>query len=293
MKMVMKMTAWTTKDKNEAVTTIDKEQGSFALGREAYLAKRKTAQERNKNFLCCGIWGAPKSAKSALAADILTEEDIENGMHVFVWDYDNRFIDVKRNHYDNVENLVVFNPIERHPDTLVDIEATKHNAEMHYEEAMTYLKNGKLKAIIVDGADKFLTDVCETYMRVKHNLDADTVIKQLPYVWGDRNTPYKNFLHKKILEMECHRIVVAHSKDKYVDGSPVGVVSNWHDSTEDIFTSTIRMEREIRKDKTDYIALIEASATKPELIGSRHTVLTIAKGDVKWIGLPTLKKCEL
>ena len=293
MKMVMKMTAWTTSKTNEAVKTNDKEKGSFALGREAYLAKRKAAQDRDKNYLCCGIWGAPKTAKSALAADLLTEEDIANGMHVFVWDYDNRFIDVKRNHYDNVENLVVFNPIERHPDTLVDIKATKHNAAMHYEEAMTYLKDGTLKAVIIDGADKFLTDVCETYMRIKHNLDADTVIKQLPFVWGDRNRPYKYFLHNKILEMDCHRIVIAHSKEKYVDGSPVGIIANWHDSTEDIFTSTIRMERKISKTETVFTALIEASAIKPELIGTRNTVLTIKNGEVVWTGLPSLKKGEL
>tara|TARA_R110002020_G_scaffold32427_3_gene99776 strand:+ start:21610 stop:22473 length:864 start_codon:yes stop_codon:yes gene_type:complete len=286
--------AWTTnKNENKAITTDEKTKGTFALGREAYLAKRKAAQDRNKNFLCCGIWGAPKTAKSALAADILTEEDLANGMHVFVWDYDNRFIDVKRNHYDNIENLVVFNPIERHPDTLVDIKATKHNAEMHYEEAMSFLEQGKLKAVIVDGADKFLTDVCETYMRIKHNLDADTVIKQLPFVWGDRNTPYKNFLHKKILEMECHRIVIAHSKEKYVDGSPVGIVANWHDSTEDIFTSTVRMERKIGKNDTVFTALIEASAVKPELIGTRHTVLTIKNGAVNWTGLPVLMEGEL
>ena len=293
MKMVMKMTAWKTNNTNEATTTTEKTQGSFALGREAYLAKRKAAQDRDTNYLCCGIWGAPKTAKSAIAADILTEEDLANDMHVFVWDYDNRFIDVKRNHYDNSTNLVVFNPIERHPDTLVDIKATKNNAEMHYEEALTYLEKGKLKAVIIDGADKFLTDVCETYMRIKHNLDADTVIKQLPFVWGDRNTPYKNFLHKKILEMECHRIVIAHSKEKYVDGSPVGIIANWHDSTEDIFTSTIRMERKISKTETVFTALIEASAVKPELIGTRHTVLRIKDGSVTWTGLPSLQKGEL
>lgn len=286
--------AWTTNNnENKAITTEDKTKGTFALGREAYLAKRQAAQDRNENFLCCGIWGAPKSAKSGLAADILTDEDIKNGMHVFVWDYDNRFVDVKRNHYANLENLVVFNPIERHPDTLVDIKATKNNAEMHYQEAMSFLEQGKLKAVIIDGADKFLTDVCETYMRVKHNLDADTVIKQLPFVWGDRNTPYKNFLHKKILEMNCHRIVIAHSKEKYVDGSPVGIIANWHDSTEDIFTSTIRMERKIGKSETVFTALIEASAVKPELIGTRHTVLTITKGKVAWSGLPVLKDGEL
>ena len=54
--------------------------------------------------------------------------------------------------------------------------------------------------MIVDGADKLLTDVCETYMRNKHGLDADTVMKAAPYVWGDRNTPYKNFLHKQIFK---------------------------------------------------------------------------------------------
>ena len=70
MRMVMRM-AWST-TKTEAITTTEKEKGSFALGREAYLAKRKEAQDRNKNFLCVGIWGEAKSAKSGVAADILT-----------------------------------------------------------------------------------------------------------------------------------------------------------------------------------------------------------------------------
>ena len=56
--------SWKTQDKNEAITTEEKQKGSFAIGREAYLAKRKIAQERNKNYLCVGIWGAPKSAKT-------------------------------------------------------------------------------------------------------------------------------------------------------------------------------------------------------------------------------------
>ena len=45
MRMVMRM-AWST-TKTEAITTTEKEKGSFALGREAYLAKRKEAQDRN------------------------------------------------------------------------------------------------------------------------------------------------------------------------------------------------------------------------------------------------------
>ena len=87
--------------------------------------------------------------------------------------------------------------------------------------------------------------------------------------------------------------MIAHAKEKYVDGSPVGLIANWHDSTEDIFTSTIRMERELKRENAKFTALIEASATRPELIGTRHTVLSINKGTVEWVGLPFLKKGEL
>ena len=243
-----------------------------------------------ESYMCLGIWGEPKSAKSAISLDILTDEDIKNDMKVYVWDFDNRAIDVKRNHYDNIDNIVVDNPIEREDDSLVDFEATMANARTFYEMAMECLAEGKLKAVIVDGADKLLTDVCETKMREKHRMDADTVIKQPPYVWGDRNTPYKNFLHKQILEMPCHRIVIAHSKDKYAGNpNPVGVEANWHSTTEDIFTATIRMRRDLKKGGADYTALFEASARKPELIGTRRKVLSIKDGEIDWIGVKEIK----
>lgn len=242
------------------------------------------------SYMCLGIWGEPKSAKSAIAMDILTDEDIENDVKVYVFDFDNRAIDVKRNHYDNIDNIIVDNPIVRKEDSLVDFDATMMNARTFYEMALECLHEGKLKAVIVDGADKLLTDVCETKMREKHKMDADTVIKQPPYVWGDRNTPYKNFLHKQILEMPCHRIVIAHSKDKYAGNpNPIGVEANWHSTTEDIFTATIRTQRNLRKGGAEYTALFEASARMPELIGTRRKVLNIKDGEIDWIGVKEIR----
>jgi len=292
-KMVIEM-SWTTTDKTKAVTTNESAKGQYALRKEAMLQQIKESQENNKSFLCLGIWGEPKSAKSATAMDLLTDEDIKNGLHVLVFDFDNRAIDVKRNHYDNIENLIVYNPIVRKDGSLVDFDETMNNARAFYEMAKEYLAEDKLKAVIVDGADKLLTDVCETKMREKHGMDADTVIKQPPYVWGDRNTPYKNFLHKQILEMPCHRIVIAHSKDKYAGNpNPVGVEANWHSTTEDIFTATVRMSRDIRKNGATFTAMVEASARKPEMIGKRLKVLTIEDGKVDWTGFPEIKAGEL
>jgi len=292
-RMVIDM-SWTTTDKTKAVTTKESDEGKYALRKRAMLEQIKQAQENNKSFLCLGIWGEPKSAKSATAMDLLTEEDIKNDMKVLVFDFDNRAIDVKRNHYGNVENLIVYNPIVRKDGSLVDFDETMDNARAFYQMALELLEEGKLKAVIVDGADKLLTDVCETKMREKHGMDADTVIKQPPYVWGDRNTPYKNFLHKQILEMQCHRIVIAHSKDKYAGNpNPVGVEANWHSTTEDIFTATVRMSRDIRKNGATFTAMVEASARKPEMIGKRLKVLTIEDGKVDWNGFPEIKAGEL
>ena len=293
LRMVIDM-SWTNNGKTKAVQTKESEKGKYALRKKAMLEQIKQAQENNKSFLCLGIWGEPKSAKSATAMDLLTEEDIKNDMKVLVFDFDNRAIDVKRNHYGNIENLIVYNPIVRKDGSLVDFDETMDNARAFYQMALEILEEGKLKAVIVDGADKLLTDVCETKMREKHGMDADTVIKQPPYVWGDRNTPYKNFLHKQILEMPCHRIVIAHSKDKYAGNpNPIGVEANWHSSTEDIFTATVRMSRDIRKNGATFTAMVEASARKPEMIGKRLKVLTIEDGNVDWNGFPEIKAGEL
>jgi hypothetical protein len=291
--MVMNM-SWSTTGKKQAITKNETDEGKYALRKKELLQVIKQIQENNTSYLCLGIWGEPKSAKSATALDILTDEDIENDMKVMVFDFDNRAIDVKRNHYNNVENLIVYNPIVREEGSLVDFNETMNNARAFYQLAQEFLEEGKLKAVIVDGADKLLTDVCETYMRNKHGLDADTVMKAAPYVWGDRNTPYKNFLHKQILEMPCHRIVIAHSKDKYAGNpNPIGVEANWHSSTEDIFTATVKMSRDIRKNGATFTAMVEASARKPELIGKRIKVLSIEDGKVEWNGFPEIKAGEL
>ena len=291
--MVMNM-SWSTTGKKQAITKNETDEGKYALRKKELLQVIKQIQENNTSYLCLGIWGEPKSAKSATALDILTDEDIENDMKVMVFDFDNRAIDVKRNHYNNVENLIVYNPIVREEGSLVDFNETMNNARAFYQLAQEFLEEGKLKAVIVDGADKLLTDVCETYMRNKHGLDADTVMKAAPYVWGDRNTPYKNFLHKQILEMPCHRIVIAHSKDKYAGNpNPIGVEANWHSSTEDIFTATVKMSRDIRKNGATFTAMVEASARKPELIGKRIKVLSIDDGKVEWNGFPEIKAGEL
>ena len=282
--------SWNTTNNNKD----EKKKETFADRKKAILSDIKQKQENEKSFMCLGIWGEPKSAKSALAADILTVEDLDDDKCVLVFDFDNRFIDVKRNHYGNVENLIVLNPIVRKEGSLVDFDATMEKARTFYEMAKEYLNDGNLKAVIVDGADKLLTDVCETKMREKHKMDADAVIQQPPYVWGDRNTPYKNFLHKQVLELPCHRIVIAHSKDKYAGSpNPIGTIANWHDSTEDIFTSTIKMVRNIKSDGAEYTAIVEASARMPELIGSRRKVLSISKGKVEWTTFSEIQNGEI
>ena len=74
--MVIDM-SWTNNDKTKAVQTKESDKGKYALRKKAMLEQIKQAQENNKSFLCLGIWGEPKSAKSATAMDLLTEEDIK------------------------------------------------------------------------------------------------------------------------------------------------------------------------------------------------------------------------
>ena len=94
--MVMNM-SWSTTGKKQAITKNETDEGKYALRKKELLQVIKQIQENNTSYLCLGIWGEPKSAKSATALDILTDEDIENDMKVMVFDFDNRAIDVKRN----------------------------------------------------------------------------------------------------------------------------------------------------------------------------------------------------
>ena len=106
-----------------STTETKEEKVSFADRKKAILSSIKEKQSNNKAYMCLGIWGEAKSAKSATAMDLLTEQDIKDGKVVTVFDFDNRAIDVKQNHYGNVENLIVFNPIVRKQGSLVDFDA--------------------------------------------------------------------------------------------------------------------------------------------------------------------------
>ena len=121
--MVIIMSWSTTNSENK-----DEQVVSYADRKKAILSQIMEKQTNNKTYMCLGIWGEPKSAKSATAMDLLTEEDITNAMVVTVFDFDNRAIDVRQHHYSDIENLIVYNPIKRKQGSLVDFEETMKNA---------------------------------------------------------------------------------------------------------------------------------------------------------------------
>ena len=66
--------------------------------------------KRNRSYLRVGIHGEPKSGKSGVALDCLTEEEIKDGWKVIALDWDNGCEPTWRNNWDSSEHIIVFDP---------------------------------------------------------------------------------------------------------------------------------------------------------------------------------------
>ncbi len=62
---------------NTGKSTVTK---TFEERKKERLEQIKYKAEVAQSYMCLGIWGEPKSAKSAISLDILTDEDIKNDM---------------------------------------------------------------------------------------------------------------------------------------------------------------------------------------------------------------------
>jgi hypothetical protein len=262
-----------------------KEDGETIYQKRKGLILQQMAERlaREKDWLCVGIYGDPKTCKTSIALDCVTDD-----CKVCVLDFDNGCERTWRAAYDCNPNIEIFVPMVFDEYNSVLLDETEEMAETFIRLVDERIKSGEKIKFVFDGLDKWIQMCFDIMTKGKKEYE----VRHPPIMWGKRNKKYNDLLDK-CLNLKCDRFFVTHMKDKYEginNPLPVGTTPDWHRTTPGKLSQLIHMKKE-NSTGINYIAEIINAPNKPELVGKKYTVLTISKDNkvVKWNGIPELR----
>ena len=203
-------------------------------------AARARATRYHKHVLC-GIAGPPKSGKSGMVLDSLTEEEKEAGAEIWHIDFDAGGESTKAAHHSGSKNIVVQNPwvMNDKPSRVpydfpasyqMTIDYLKAAIEMADKQMAYFDQHGVLpkpylKTVCFDGADHWL-NICETTMKVDDlGLGPDgiatagkaTTTQIGRFNWNIRKNRYNSALTalQELCRRGIHCYIITHMKSAY------------------------------------------------------------------------------
>jgi len=228
--------------------------------------------ERSSSNVCCGIYGFDGTAKSGIALDCRTEQEIKDGYKIIVFDLDGGCAPLKVIYHDNDKNIIIKNPQVRDDAGSVDYEGTFTKLKKTLDYIEKNLSTLKIKAIVFDGIDKFLK-ICEYSMREDLN---KTITEGVNYLyWKLRNQKYHDIM-EQIKLMDVDRFFITHLKKikDTEDWTP-----DWEKKTPDMMFQKLKCFKEVKVINGEKIiclkAEIEKCKTNLALEGSIFTIAEI------------------
>ena len=241
--------------------------------------------KRDKDYLCVGVYGNPKTCKTSITLD--TEDTI------CLLDFDNGAERTWRAGYDCNERIEIFVPMVYDKYNNILLEETEEMAETYIRMVDERIKAGEKIRFVWDGLDKWIHYCFDIMTKGKKEYE----VRHPPIMWGKRNKKYNDLLDKA-LRLQCDRFFITHMKDKYEginNPMPVGTEPDWHRTTPGKLSQLVHMKKETFNGGIRYIAEIVNAPNKPHLVGKKYIVFTVSKDnkEVKWEGVPELRDGSL
>ncbi len=264
------------------------------------IVDRRSAE---KEFLLVGITGRPKVGKSGLAMDCRTEEEIKNGMKVKILDLDDGSTATWDSAWDRDENIEVYVPNVWNNDGSMNWDETFHNCSTWIKMAEEDIKEGNIKAVILDGVDKIYEGSSDVLRKslVKNAArsgsviqDSDTVMVK-PLDWKVRNNIYDRIINP-FVALRANRFLITHMKLVYEGiGAPiaVGETPDWYKTTPHKLLQIINITEQKLGNKTTYKGKLVASKTNSNMVGKSWPIFVLEESGNEWKGIPELKQGEL
>jgi hypothetical protein len=171
--------------------------------------------KKTKNSSICALLiGHPKIGKSGVLLDCLTEQDIIDGKQLIVFELNSdQGCDVnKKEFHKDIENIIVLNPREYiqdkdgiwQPDYIATMTKIKSAIQMIKQDVES---GANIKAIGFDGLDIFLSEICESQMRLEEHIDAAGGVAMR--YWKNRNKYYYDVINM-LLDLDINKYFITH-----------------------------------------------------------------------------------
>jgi len=185
----------------------------------AWMNKSKITK---KSSICALFVGHPKVGKSGVLLDVLTESDIDEGKQLIVYELNSdQGCDVnKKEFHNNNDNIIILNPREYiqdkegiwQPDYIATMAKIKSSIQTIKEDIESNKLN--VKAIGFDGLDIFLSEICESQMRMEEHIDAAGGVSMR--FWKNRNKYYYDTLNM-IFDIDVDKYFTTHYSSRSRD----------------------------------------------------------------------------
>ncbi len=174
---------------------------------------KKSKQTKNSS-ICALFIGHPKVGKSGVLLDCRTEQDKIDGKKIIIFELNSdQGCDVNKSiFHNNDDNIVILNPREYkldeqgiwQPDYITTMSRIKAAIQTIKED----IKNeSNIKAIGFDGLDIFLSEICESQMRMEEHIDAAGGVSMR--FWKNRNKYYFDVLNM-IFDLDIQKYFITH-----------------------------------------------------------------------------------
>lgn len=191
----------------------------------------------------CGIYGWDGTAKTGMALECRTPEQIANNEKIVVLDLDGGAKILRTVYHDSDPNIVIKYPVVDDEDHETDYEATFKRIKAAAKAIKATKKKHKVCAVILDGLDKLLK-ICEYSMREDLSIDATDGVSYR--YWVNRNTKYLKVL-EPLKQVGVDVYLITHLKPGETpadDDKPV-----WQKKTPDMLFQKIHCFKDIEVDE--------------------------------------------
>ena len=250
--------------------------------------------ETGRSSICAVLWGSHDTAKSGIALDSRTPEQIKDHHKIYVIDLDDANEPLWRAHWNSTPDIVIVNPVIwlKNPDKKeIDYDRTIKMLNILAVKIHDKVVLGeKVASVVFDGLDKLL-DTAENQMRMDHQLEVDQGVTFA--FWRKRNKYFLDIM-KAMKLIPCAKYFITHEKnyekkknDKVIKEWTDG---NWQRNIPNEMWQIVRCKKDMNADgTTTYTAQIQKFKGKPELVGAEFTILSVEKGKPEWNGLECIK----
>lgn len=257
----------------------------------------KNQQKTNQNNIVAGVYGHDGTAKTGIALELRTQDDIDTGRKLFVMDFD-KGIQPLLNEYHIVDgvrdpNIILMDPtvriLEGEDRGGIDWHATIKMcmSMLFYVEE---LGQDEAAGCIMDGMDTWLKN-CEFHMR-ENELEQKKIGDHVAHKnWYIRDKPYNQAM-MLAKSLPCPTIFITHLKEKFSgsyddDGAlvSVGWEPEWGKLTKNQIYQKIECTNVEKQGTTTFYAEIKKAKGRLYLEGKKHKIAEVkSEDDYKWYG---------